>query len=148
MEDVPKYLSFQRALPNHSFGFRGQQISPDRSKAAEIAALSRFLVTRAELLPTLANSCWPWPLSRNRDGYGLIRVRLAGCRIQWSFYVHRLSFQVVNGPIAAGMKVLHGCDNPSCWNPAHLRIGTQAENMRDMASKGRQWRQIHATGKA
>lgn len=33
---------------------------------------------------------------------------------------------------------MHTCDNPPCWNPAHLIAGTALENNRDKAAKGRQ----------
>ncbi len=36
-----------------------------------------------------------------------------------------------------GINVLHGCDNPPCCNPAHLRLGTQAENIADCIRRNR-----------
>jgi hypothetical protein len=33
--------------------------------------------------------------------------------------------------------VLHRCDNPICFNPKHLQIGTQWDNVQDMRRKGR-----------
>jgi len=32
---------------------------------------------------------------------------------------------------------MHTCDNRRCCNPAHLRIGTQQDNIDDMIQKGR-----------
>ena len=72
-------------------------------------------------------SCWQWLAATDRDGYGISRNRRA----------HRVAWALTNGPIAAGLVCCHRCDNPGCCNPAHLFLGTIAENNRDMHAKGR-----------
>lgn len=77
------------------------------------------------------DACWPWTGPRNGDGYGQTTVggRTVGA--------HRVAYARANGEIPDGLSVLHDCDNRPCCNPAHLRVGTQAENISDMYSRGR-----------
>lgn len=74
--------------------------------------------------------CWLWPNWCDADGYG--EFRADGQRL-----AHKAAYLIYNGDIPAGQIVMHTCDVPSCCNPAHLVLGTQRDNMQDMANKGR-----------
>jgi hypothetical protein len=78
------------------------------------------------------NECWEWQAYKNNDGYG--QFYLDGKLIA----AHRASYILVNDQVVIKNRlVLHSCDNPSCVNPGHLRIGDQKENMIDAAKRGR-----------
>ncbi len=51
---------------------------------------------------------------------------------------HVWAWESVNGPLPAGLIVMHKCDFPPCINPDHLKAGTQRENITDRDRKGRQ----------
>jgi hypothetical protein len=53
-------------------------------------------------------------------------------------YAHRVAYELFYGPIPEGQVVRHKCDYGLCCNPAHLLVGTQADNLADMRSRGRQ----------
>lgn len=78
------------------------------------------------------NDCWNWLAYKNRDGYGNFNGE---GKKKWN--AHRVSYIIANGEIPDGVCVCHKCDNPSCVNPAHLYLGTHAQNMRDMRVRGR-----------
>ena len=75
--------------------------------------------------------CLEWSDCKDDHGYGRLRHRGKDTK------AHRLAWELANGPIPFGMFVLHRCDNPPCCNPAHLFVGTQADNAQDMMNKGR-----------
>lgn len=85
-----------------------------------------------------AESCWQWTGAHVPKGYGLFNIGRDNDGKQHTEYAHRVAYVIGHGDILAGRgSVMHSCDNPSCVNPAHLSFGTQSDNLRDAARKGR-----------
>jgi hypothetical protein len=77
------------------------------------------------------SDCLWWTGLKNYSGYGLHLYK----GHKWRS--HRLAFELTNGPFLKEKHILHSCDNPSCVNPAHLSMGTHADNMRQRHERGR-----------
>jgi hypothetical protein len=78
------------------------------------------------------DTCWHWRKSVGSSDYGVLSWR--GRAIP----AHRVSLALALGrDIPDGAFVCHHCDNPRCFNPHHLFLGTHKDNMQDKARKGR-----------
>lgn len=102
-----------RMLPGMGHGYR-----------AAPAGLWRLLVPND-------TGCWVWTGSTDGAGYGLVFVH--GRNV----HVHRLVYRLTRGVDPGDLHVCHSCDNPPCARPAHLFLGTAADNKRDSMKKGR-----------
>ncbi len=82
-----------------------------------------------------SGSCWLWTGVTNWSGYGFMYDERGR---RW--YVHRYAYDRLVGPIPPRVCVLHKCDTRACVRPDHLRLGTRAENSREMVERGRSLR--------
>lgn len=87
------------------------------------------------------SECWMWTGPKTPARYGTLKMMVHGVPL---FLAHRVAWSVANdAPIPKGMHVLHSCDQPPCCNPSHLRLGTNAENVKDSVLKGRHSGKFH-----
>lgn len=77
------------------------------------------------------DGCWVWTGGTGPSGYGQFTIN------QKNMGAHRAAWILYKGEIPTKMVISHICDKPLCVNPDHLQLMTQAENMADMARKGR-----------
>lgn len=111
-----------------------------RSKDAVLEAIANP-VKRASLERRMAakvargspEECWNWTARATCcGGYGAINAG-RGPKLR----AHRVAWALAGGTLPGGAVICHRCDNPKCCNPAHMFLGTQAENAADMREKGR-----------
>ena len=79
--------------------------------------------------------CWNWRASRDKLGYGRMSIIIEGKHAP--VLAHRVALALSGVDVPSGTCVIHICDNPSCCNPNHLRLGTKHENNSDMREKKR-----------
>jgi hypothetical protein len=76
------------------------------------------------------NQCWEWFAAKDSDGYGIFRVN------KKDYKAHRISYCVFNNISNTPFDILHECNNPSCVNPHHLKLGDTYNNMQDRKKIG------------
>jgi hypothetical protein len=108
-----------------------------KGKMVEIARSGNRFVARGEMDRLLSKikkvkGCWIWTDTPASDGYGKFQASSGKTE-----RAHRASWRIHKGEIQQGLYCLHKCDHPLCVNPDHLFLGTQADNIKDMISKGR-----------
>ena len=85
-----------------------------------------------------SEQCWIWTGDvYTNSGYG--RISVSGRRVR----AHRVSWLLAAGQDPGPLLVLHRCDTPACVRPDHLFLGTNTDNMRDKARKGRARNEPH-----
>lgn len=79
--------------------------------------------------------CWLWTGSTDVYGYGQLSLRLDGH--SGILKAHRLGWELAYGLIPVNLQINHRCDVPACVRPEHLFLGSQDDNLKDAARKGR-----------
>lgn len=81
-----------------------------------------------------SGECWLWTAGTTRDGYGTVKFKFRATT------THHVAWELTNGPIPAGLWVLHDCpggDNKICVRPDHMFLGTSSDNQKDRWKKFR-----------
>lgn len=70
---------------------------------------------------------------KTKQGYGLKRDPV----LKKTRLAHHIAYENFWGYIPKHFVIMHLCDNPSCIDPTHLRLGTRGDNLKDAYDKGR-----------
>ena len=83
-------------------------------------------------LVDIRKGCWNWTGGIDKDGYGYFYIGH-----NKHIPAHRVSYMLKHHEDIDGKIIRHTCDNKTCVNPAHLKCGTHADNVRDRVKRGR-----------
>jgi len=100
-----------------------------RKKNMSCEELREFLIS----IKRNKNGCWVTDYYRARGSGGRQRIKYKG-KLE---ALYRVSYTLFKRPIPPKYLVLHSCDNPVCYNPDHLKVGSSRDNVLDAVAKGR-----------
>lgn len=77
----------------------------------------------------VGDGCWEWQRSMNSYGYGRIRLWSVAEQRSPTRSAHRAVYEMLRGPVPAGLELDHLCRNRACVRPSHLEPVTRRENL-------------------
>jgi hypothetical protein len=80
------------------------------------------VITRILKRVVEVDGCWICSYAKDTSGYP--QVSVAGRMM----LVHRVTYDVMKGPIGIGLQIDHLCRKRDCCNPSHLEAVTSREN--------------------
>jgi hypothetical protein len=78
------------------------------------------------------HDCWRWQASKNWQNYGWFGLSPAK-----TVLAHRFAYELLVGPIPAGLEIFHTCHNHDCVNPRHMKLLTHAACIKKGVAEGR-----------
>jgi hypothetical protein len=96
---------------------------------------NKILLRLKDNTKIIIDGCWLWKGGADGYGYGVIQIENKNYR------VHRLSAWIhydldLNDSKQVTRHKHNICKNKHCWNPNHITIGTQEDNLRDQIVNG------------
>ena len=104
--------------------------------------MSQVIAILTESLKISHDRCVSWPLSKDKNGYGLARFykdgKVKGMAVQRALLFLKEGTHPVDG-IAPfkGAQAAHSCGNRGCINPNHVSWKTQRQNSVDKLLQGK-----------
>lgn len=112
-EEAAQLLAVQRLI--------GEDLAPTTRRGLAVHERIVYRLQRAGVDTGDRQGCWPWPGAINAVGKGVIGRR--GER-----HVHVIMYEVLIGPVPAGMGLYPTCPGRSCANPWHWHLDRRVDN--------------------
>jgi hypothetical protein len=110
--------------PGHQL--RGAEVSDSENhERSRILRRMTDKIVLGESSVICGGRCWLYRGCLDRDGYGKLSL---GRRGDKTMLAHRLIYELMVGPIPAGMTIDHRCRVRNCVNPRHLQVATWEDN--------------------